>query len=309
MRGRDAIAVALRHPDGRIVCATERLDAGFHAKPLVEVAVRPRPRRPVRDAGRRHPLADPQREPAGERRGRRARQLVRRADARDHRSSSASASSSCCRCSSPASRPPSVDNGLVQHLVEGLIRVALFLGYLVLICRAPDIHRVFQYHGAEHMTIHALEAGDPLTVDEVRKYPTAHQRCGTEFLVIVILLSILAFSLVGRQSIPVMIAQPDPADPGDRRGRLRDPQVRGAPPQEPGREGPAVPGPAGPDDHDEAADRRHDRGRDRVDGAGARGRRRGRPGRLDRRSSASRCVSAQPAEPAGATPGDPPSGS
>ena len=65
---------------------------------------------------------------------------------------------------------------------------------------------MFQYHGAEHMTIHALEAGDPLTVDEVRKYPTAHQRCGTEFLVIVILLSIIAFSLVGRQTPLVMIA-------------------------------------------------------------------------------------------------------
>jgi uncharacterized protein YqhQ len=55
------------------------------------------------------------------------------------------------------------------------------------------------------MTIHALEAGDPLTVDEVRKYPTAHPRCGTEFLVVVILVSIFVFSLVGRQSLPVMI--------------------------------------------------------------------------------------------------------
>ena len=98
-----------------------------------------------------------------------------------------------------------VDNGLVQHLVEGLVRVAIFLGYLVLIGRSPDIRRVFQYHGAEHMTIHALEAGDPLTVSEVRKYPTAHQRCGTEFLVVVILLSIIAFSLVGRQTPIVMI--------------------------------------------------------------------------------------------------------
>jgi uncharacterized protein YqhQ len=69
----------------------------------------------------------------------------------------------------------------------------------------PDIRRVFQYHGAEHMTIHALEADDPLTVDAVRKYPTAHQRCGTEFLVVVILLSIIAFSLVGRQSPLVMV--------------------------------------------------------------------------------------------------------
>jgi uncharacterized protein YqhQ len=64
---------------------------------------------------------------------------------------------------------------------------------------------VFQYHGAEHMTIHALEAGDPLVVDAVRKYPTAHPRCGTEFLVVVIALSIVAFSLVGRQEPLVMI--------------------------------------------------------------------------------------------------------
>ena len=98
-----------------------------------------------------------------------------------------------------------VENGLVQHLIEGLVRVGIFLGYLALIGRAPDIRRVFQYHGAEHMTIHALEAGDPLTVAEVRKYPTAHQRCGTEFLVVVILLSIVAFSIVGRQEPLVMV--------------------------------------------------------------------------------------------------------
>ena len=64
---------------------------------------------------------------------------------------------------------------------------------------------MFQYHGAEHMTIHALEAGDPLVVDAVRKYPTAHPRCGTEFLVVVIALSIVAFSLVGRQEPLVMV--------------------------------------------------------------------------------------------------------
>ena len=64
---------------------------------------------------------------------------------------------------------------------------------------------MFQYHGAEHMTIHALEHGDPLNVDAIRKYPTAHQRCGTEFLVVVIILSILAFSLIGRQEPLVMI--------------------------------------------------------------------------------------------------------
>jgi uncharacterized protein YqhQ len=65
---------------------------------------------------------------------------------------------------------------------------------------------VFQYHGAEHMTIHALEHDDPLVPENVRKYPTAHPRCGTEFLVVVILLSILMFSLVGRQPPLIMIA-------------------------------------------------------------------------------------------------------
>ena len=65
---------------------------------------------------------------------------------------------------------------------------------------------MFQYHGAEHMTIHALEHDDPLTPENVHKYPTAHPRCGTEFLVVVILLSILMFSLVGRQPPLIMIA-------------------------------------------------------------------------------------------------------
>src|SRR5204863_10120059 len=65
---------------------------------------------------------------------------------------------------------------------------------------------VFQYNGAGHVPIHALEVGDRVPVGEVRKYPTARQRCGTEFLVVVILLSIIAFSLVGRQAPIVMIA-------------------------------------------------------------------------------------------------------
>jgi uncharacterized protein YqhQ len=97
-------------------------------------------------------------------------------------------------------------SSIVQRVVEGGIQVTIFLGYLLLIGRTADVRRTFQYHGAEHMTIHALEAGDPLTVEEVRKYPTAHPRCGTEFLVVVILVSIVVFSLVGRQVIPVMIA-------------------------------------------------------------------------------------------------------
>ena len=91
-----------------------------------------------------------------------------------------------------------VDQGFGLQLSEGGIRVAIFIGYLLLVSRAGDVRRTFQYHGAEHMSIHTLEAGDPLTVEAARKYPTAHPRCGTEFLVVVLIVSILAFAVVGK---------------------------------------------------------------------------------------------------------------
>ncbi len=91
-----------------------------------------------------------------------------------------------------------VDQGFAFQLSEGVIRVIIFIGYLLLVGRAADVRRTFQYHGAEHMSIHTLEAGDPLTVEAARKYPTAHPRCGTEFLVVVLIVSILAFAVVGK---------------------------------------------------------------------------------------------------------------
>ncbi|CAN5812358.1 DUF1385 domain-containing protein [soil metagenome] len=94
---------------------------------------------------------------------------------------------------------------LLEHLLEGLIRVVIFVGYLLVVSRSSEIRRVFQYHGAEHMTIHALEREDPLDIEHVRKYPTAHQRCGTEFLVIFIILSILMFSMLAGQNLIVSI--------------------------------------------------------------------------------------------------------
>ena len=94
---------------------------------------------------------------------------------------------------------------LLEHLVEGVIRVVIFIGYLLLVSRSREIGRTFQYHGAEHMTIHALEHEDPLDLEHVRKYPTAHQRCGTEFLVIFIILSIFIFSLLAGQDLWVSI--------------------------------------------------------------------------------------------------------
>ncbi len=93
----------------------------------------------------------------------------------------------------------------LEHLVEGLIRVAIFVGYLLVVSRSAEIRRVFQYHGAEHMAIHALEHDDPLTLERIRRHPTAHPRCGTEFLVVFIVVSILAFSLLAGQELAISI--------------------------------------------------------------------------------------------------------
>ena len=81
-------------------------------------------------------------------------------------------------------------------LVEGLIKFTLFLSYVLLISLMRDIRRVFQYHGAEHKTINAYEAGAPLELEQVKKYPKAHVRCGTGFLLVVIVTSIVVFLIV-----------------------------------------------------------------------------------------------------------------
>lgn len=204
MRGRDAIAVALRHPDGRIVYATERLDSGFHGTrwsklPLLRGLVVLYETLVVG-----------------------TRWLIRSANVAAEEDGVELGRGSIALMLGitlvagigiffllplllASVTTAQVENDLIQHVVEGLIRVAIFLGYLWVISLTPDIRRVFQYHGAEHMTIHALEHGDPLTPDQVRRYPTAHPRCGTEFLVVVIALSIFAFALVGRQEPLVMV--------------------------------------------------------------------------------------------------------
>jgi uncharacterized protein YqhQ len=87
-------------------------------------------------------------------------------------------------------------DGFVFWLVEGVVRVAIFLIYLAIVTRIKDLRRVFEYHGAEHMSIHALEHGEALTVDTVAKYGTLHLRCGTSFLLIVMVVSIFVFALV-----------------------------------------------------------------------------------------------------------------
>jgi len=86
--------------------------------------------------------------------------------------------------------------GFLFVLVEGVIRVGLVLGYLTLIALLPDVRRVFQYHGAEHKTINAFESGWPLEVSSVRRASLLHPRCGTGFLLVVMVVSIVVFSLV-----------------------------------------------------------------------------------------------------------------
>ena len=88
-----------------------------------------------------------------------------------------------------------VEHSLVRNVLEGVFRVLLFLGYLLLIGRMKDIRRVFQYHGAEHKTIAAHEHGEPLEPEAVDRYSTLHVRCGTNFLLIVMILTIVVYSV------------------------------------------------------------------------------------------------------------------
>jgi len=96
-----------------------------------------------------------------------------------------------------------VDSDLAANAVEGLIRLSIFVAYIGAIGLMNDIRRVFAYHGAEHKAIHAQEAGRPLTPDEVDRFSTAHTRCGTTFILIVVVLSIFFFSLVPRTGVPL----------------------------------------------------------------------------------------------------------
>ena len=86
---------------------------------------------------------------------------------------------------------------ILLNLFEGLIRVLLFFGYIYFASMLKDIKRVWQYHGAEHKTIHCYEHDDELTVENVRKYSTKHPRCGTSFMILVMIVSIIVFSFLG----------------------------------------------------------------------------------------------------------------
>ncbi len=91
---------------------------------------------------------------------------------------------------------PYIGSGFIKNLVEGVLRIAIFLVYIWSTSRMKDIRRVFEYHGAEHKSIFCYEKGLPLTLENVRVQPTQHPRCGTSFMFVVMIVSILVFSFV-----------------------------------------------------------------------------------------------------------------
>lgn len=97
-------------------------------------------------------------------------------------------------------------HGLNYHLLEGGIRMAIFLGYLGLIGLVPDIKRVFQYHGAEHKAIAAYENDVEVTPESAQRFTTQHVRCGTNFLLTVMVVTIFVYSFVGRPALPLLVA-------------------------------------------------------------------------------------------------------
>jgi len=96
---------------------------------------------------------------------------------------------------------PFISSDLASNVIEGAIRLAILVGYIKLIGLSADIKRVFAYHGAEHMAVHTYEAGLPLVVENVRKFRTPHPRCGTAFLLTVVLVSIVVFAFLQRPPI------------------------------------------------------------------------------------------------------------
>src|SRR3990170_1722695 len=98
-----------------------------------------------------------------------------------------------------------IGSDLLVVIIEGLIRLALVVGYIGAIGLLPDVRRVYAYHGAEHKSIHALEHGDPLEPPYVQPYPTAHVRCGTSFLLTVVVVSVIVFAMVGTPNLPMWV--------------------------------------------------------------------------------------------------------
>ncbi len=242
MRGRQAMAVAVRHPSGEIVVHGEPLQRGFYGSPWAK--------RPfIRGAlllwdtlvlGTRAlvysaSVAMEEEEEEGQKAGQGTNEAEDAGEGAGGEAPSAAAAQSEAAAQEAFGGKmlwgmmaislglgigiffvtpllltrlvdPFLPSDLLSVLVEGVIRIALFFGYVWLIGRLPDIRRVFAYHGAEHKAINALEAGAPLEPGPVSRYSVAHPRCGTSFLLVVVVLSIFVFGLLGRPSLPVRIA-------------------------------------------------------------------------------------------------------
>ncbi|OGO18237.1 MAG: hypothetical protein A2Z15_07770, partial [Chloroflexi bacterium RBG_16_50_11] len=98
-----------------------------------------------------------------------------------------------------------IPNTLVFMIIEGVIRIIIFIGYIKLISYLPDIKRVFTYHGAEHKTVNAYEAGVPIEASAIKEYSRLHVRCGTSFLFLVLIIAIIVFTFVGKQDLWLMV--------------------------------------------------------------------------------------------------------
>ncbi|CAN5524324.1 DUF1385 domain-containing protein [soil metagenome] len=99
-----------------------------------------------------------------------------------------------------------IANPALFSITEGLIRLAILVGYLALLGRSPQVERVFAYHGAEHMTIHAFEHRVPLTPEGIRQFSRRHPRCGTAFLLVVVIVTMFAHALIGHPSWGLLVA-------------------------------------------------------------------------------------------------------
>ena len=120
-------------------------------------------------------------------------------------------------------------------IVEGLIRVTIFVAYLALISLLPDLRRVFQYHAAEHKAINAYEAGEPLEPEIVQRYSLIHPRCGTAFLLWVMVIAVFVFALLRPARLVLAGRDADPAPAADRGARVRADPLRGQAPGQPRR--------------------------------------------------------------------------
>jgi len=94
-----------------------------------------------------------------------------------------------------------IASDFVSNIIEGFVRIGIFIAYLKIIGLLPDIKRVFAYHGAEHKVVNAYENGSSLEVEAIKSYSTAHVRCGTSFIFAVLIIAILVFALLGRPSL------------------------------------------------------------------------------------------------------------